>query len=81
MILRRRVEKLERAARSGIYPICRDWWVGPIVIREDTDPPAPRSPDRCSSCGRQRPEGLILEIVWARPKGLEDSPRPFMEPC
>src|SRR6266851_2784637 len=49
------------------FPICYDWWEGPVVIREETDPPGPLDPDRCSSCGRQRPEGLILEMVAVRP--------------
>jgi hypothetical protein len=80
MLLNSRLKKLEKAVRVAPCSICRDWWTGPIVVREDTDPPAPQDPDGCSSCGRHRPEGLILEVVWVRPKGLEDRPRPLMEP-
>ncbi len=53
---------------------------GFVVIREETDPPAPQDPDRCSNCGRQRREGLVSEIIWARPTSLEDPPRPYLEP-
>jgi len=80
MTLVRRVQKLERAVRMMPCTICRDWWKGPVVIREETDPPAPRDPDRCSNCGRQRREGLVSEIIWARPPSLEDPPRPHLEP-
>jgi hypothetical protein len=79
MNLIRRVQKLERAIRMVPCTICRDWWQGPVVIREDTDPPAPRDPDRCSSCGRKRPEGLVLEVIWGRQTGLEDPPSPHVE--
>jgi hypothetical protein len=45
-------------------------------MRDETDPPAHRDPDVCSSCGRKCPEGLILEIVIA-----EEiiPPQPFLE--
>jgi hypothetical protein len=71
MSLQSRLKKLEQTIGKAPCPICYDWWKGPVVIREETDPPAPWNPDRCSRCGRQRPDGLILEIVAVRPTGLE----------
>jgi hypothetical protein len=63
MSLNSRLKKLEQAVGALPCSICRDWWTGPVVIRNDTDPPAPRDPDLCLNCGRKRPEGLIHEIV------------------
>jgi hypothetical protein len=76
MSLNSRLKKLEQVLGAARCSICRDWWKGPIVIREETDPPAPRDPDRCPSCGRKHPVGLILEIVMAE---QTVPPRPFME--
>jgi hypothetical protein len=63
MILQSRLKKLEKAVGEAPCPVCRDWWKGPVVLRDEADPPAYRDPDVCPSCGRKRPEGLILEIV------------------
>jgi hypothetical protein len=76
MSLNSRLKKLEEAVQAAPCSICRDWWKGPVVIRDETDPPAYRDPDVCPSCGRKPPEGLILEIVIAR---QTDPPRPFAE--
>jgi hypothetical protein len=57
------LEKLEKVVGRAPCSICRDWWKGPVVIRDDTDLPVYRDPDVCPSCGQKRPEGLILEIV------------------
>jgi hypothetical protein len=76
MSLNSRLKKLEQAVGKAPCSICRDWWKGPVVMRDETDPPAHRDPDVCPSCGRKCPEGLILEIVICEqtiPSG------PFME--
>jgi hypothetical protein len=65
MSLKSRLEKLEKIVGEAPCPTCRDWWQGPIVMRNETDPPARRDPDVCPTCGRKPPEGLILEIVIA----------------
>jgi len=76
MSLNSRLKKLEQAVGSAPCSICRDWWNGPIVMRNETDPPAHRDPDVCPSCGRKCPAGRIFEIVMAR---QTDPPRPFVE--
>ena len=78
MTLKSRLMRLEKAIGEAKCTVCRDWWTGPIVIRDETDPPAHRDPDVCPSCGRKRPEGLILEIVICE---QVVPPRPLMEEC
>ena len=63
MTLKSRLKKLEQTVAKAPCSVCCDWWKGPVVIRDVTDPPAYRYPDVCPSCGRKPPEGLILEIV------------------
>jgi hypothetical protein len=75
MSLQSRLKNLEEAVGAAPCSICRDWWTGPIVMRNETDPPARHDPDVCPSCGRKRPEGLILEIVITE----EIVPTPFTE--
>jgi hypothetical protein len=58
-----RLKKLEHAFGRAPCTICRDWWKGPGVMRNETDPPVYHDPDVCPSCGRKCPEGLVLEIV------------------
>ena len=65
MTLKSRLKKLEDAVGRLPCPICRDRWNGPIVMRNETDPPAYPYPDVCPECGRTRPEGRIFEIVIA----------------
>jgi hypothetical protein len=76
MSLNSRLKKLEQAVGKSSCSMCRDWWKGPVVMRDETDPPAHRDPDVCPSCGRKRPEGLILEIVICE---QTVPPGPFME--
>jgi hypothetical protein len=76
MSLNSRLKKLEQAVGAAPCSICCDWWNGPIVMRNETDPPAHHNPVVCPECGRKRPEGRIFEIVMAR---QTDPPRPFVE--
>jgi hypothetical protein len=39
MSLQSRLKKLEQAFGKAPCPICRDWWKGPVVMRDETDPP------------------------------------------
>ncbi len=63
MTLKSRLKKLEQAIGKAPCSVCCDWWNGPIVMRNETDPPAHRDPDVCPSCGRKCPSDRILEIV------------------
>jgi len=76
MSLNSRLKKLEKAVGAAPCSMCRDWWNGPIVMRDETDPPAPRDPDVCPKCGRKCPEGRIFEIVICE---QIVPPRPFVE--
>ncbi len=76
MTLKSRLKKLEQAVGKAPCSVCCDWWKGPVVIRDETDPPAHHDPDVCPRCGRERPEGLILEIVIAE---QTVPPRTFVE--
>ena len=76
MSLKSRLEKLEKIVGKTPCLVCRDWWNGPIVTRNETDPPAHRDPDVCPECGRKRPEGLVLEVVIAE---QVVPARPFVE--
>jgi hypothetical protein len=75
MSLNSRLKKLEKAVGSAPCSVCRDWWKGLIVMRNETDPPAHHDPVVCPECGRKRPAGTF-EIVMAR---QTDPPRPFVE--
>jgi hypothetical protein len=76
MNLNNRLKKLEKALERASCPICRDWWQQPIVLRDESDPPAPRDPDVCPGCGRQCPRDRIFEIVICE---QVVPPRPYME--
>jgi hypothetical protein len=76
MSLKHRLKKLEKAIGTLPCSICREWWQQPIVIRDETDPPVPRDPDLCPSCGRQYPKDRIFEIVICE---QVVPPQPFME--
>jgi hypothetical protein len=76
MTLKRRLEKLEKAAGSLSCSVCHDWWKDPMIIRYEWEPPPHRDPDICPRCGQQRPNGLILEIIISK---QTDPPRPFMQ--
>jgi hypothetical protein len=77
MALKHRLKKLEKAIGTLPCSICREWWQQPVVIRDETDPPVPRDPDLCPSCGRQCPKDRIFEIVICE---QVVTPRHFVEP-
>src|SRR5207245_10976122 len=62
MSLKHRLKKLEKAIGTLPCSTCREWWQQPLVIRDETDPPVPRDPDLCLSCGRQCPRDTVFEI-------------------